>query len=78
MRWGYKGGFNSNHNVQRYKDLKQIWYNVNTVKFGGVTETHIIFSVLFNFEIFHNKNANIHKRKGSITAANSRLNNWAH
>lgn len=68
MRWGYKGDFNSIHNVEHYKDLKQIWYNVNTLNLV-VIRTHIIFSVLFSFEIHNNKNANIHKRKGSSTAA---------
>lgn len=47
MRWGYKGDFNSIHNVEHYKDLKQIWYNVNTLNLV-VIWTHIIYFLYFS------------------------------
>lgn len=53
IEWdGYKGGFNSIHNVQHYKKIWNKYGYVNIVKSGGITQTLIIlFSVFFNLNL---------------------------
>lgn len=62
---GTKGALTLPTELKITKDLKQIWY-VNIVQSGGVTQKLILFSVFFNFEIFHNKNKNIHRIKKKL------------